>query len=51
MMKKPTPESAPTLAPGLDDEKQLEKEASKEERAKGEVTEVTTLSYDEVDPS
>lgn len=39
----------PTLAPGSDDI--LEKSASKEDKRKGNTTRVTTLSYDEVDPS
>ncbi|MFC7439808.1 hypothetical protein [Laceyella putida] len=51
MEKKRAQASAPTLAPGLDDEKKLEQDASKEEIAKGDYTEVVTLSYDEVNPS
>ncbi len=39
----------PIVAPG--DDKFLEAKASKEEIRKGNYTEVTTLSYDEVDPS
>lgn len=41
----------PTLAPGMDDQEELEQSASKEEIEHGEYTRVTTLSYDEVDPS
>lgn len=41
----------PTLAPGLDDSEELEKSATNEEIQKGEFTSVTTLSFDEVDPS
>ncbi|WP_200894729.1 hypothetical protein [Bacillus alveayuensis] len=41
----------PTIAPGIDDDEELEQNATKEEIARGDYTEVTTLSYDEVDPS
>ncbi len=41
----------PTLAPGMDDQEELEQSASKNEIENGEYTKVTTLSYDEVDPS
>lgn len=41
----------PTLAPGLDDQEELEQRASEKEVERGEFTSVTTLSYDEVDPS
>lgn len=41
----------PTIAPGLDDQEVLEKDATNEEVQKGEYTPVYTLSYDEVDPS
>lgn len=41
----------PTIAPGIDDNEELEQNATKEEIARGDYTEVTTLSYDEVDPS
>ena len=41
----------PTIAPGMDDSEELEQNASNEEIEKGEVTNVTTLSFDEVDPS
>ena len=41
----------PTIAPGMDDSEELEQSASPEEIEKGEVTQVTSLSFDEVDPS
>lgn len=41
----------PTLAPGMNDQEVLDQSASKEEIKNGEYTRVTTLSYDEVDPS
>ncbi len=39
------------VAPGIDDAEELNKNAEKEEVIKGDYTEVTTLSYDEVNPS
>ncbi|MFE8699454.1 hypothetical protein ACFYKX_02325 [Cytobacillus sp. FJAT-54145] len=39
------------IAPGMDDQEELEQSATDEEIEKGEYTSVTTLSYDEVDPS
>jgi hypothetical protein len=39
------------IAPGLNDHEELEKKATKEEIDRGDYTEVTTLSLDEVDPS
>jgi hypothetical protein len=39
----------PTVAAG--DDVFLQKDASKEDKARGDYTRVTTLSYDEVDPS
>lgn len=41
----------PTLAPGMDDREELEQRASEEEIREGDYTEVTTLSWDEVDSS
>ncbi|WP_180960345.1 hypothetical protein [Neobacillus cucumis] len=41
----------PTLAPGMDDQEELNTSASEKEVDHGEYTSVTTLSYDEVDPS
>lgn len=51
MRKKDKNKNEPTLAPGLDDSEELEKNATKEEIQKGEFTNVTTLSFDEVNPS
>lgn len=39
----------PSLAPG--DDVKLDKRASKKDKQKGNFTRVTSLSYDEVDPS
>ncbi|QOR65056.1 hypothetical protein IM538_14550 [Cytobacillus suaedae] len=44
-------QNMPSVAPGIDDDEELERSASKQEREKGEYTHVTKLSYDEVDPS
>lgn len=44
-------EHEPTIAPGIDDDKELNQKANAEEIKQNETTEVTTLSYDEVDPS
>lgn len=44
-------QNMPSVAPGIDDDEELERSASKQEREKGEFTKVTKLSYDEVDPS
>ncbi|MGG3562484.1 hypothetical protein ABES03_12900 [Neobacillus rhizosphaerae] len=41
----------PSIAPGMDDQEELERSASGKEVEAGEYTSVTTLSYDEVDPS
>jgi hypothetical protein len=41
----------PTLAPGMNDQDELEQSATENEVEKGEYTSVTTLSYDEVDES
>jgi hypothetical protein len=41
----------PTIAPGMNDNEELEQDATKQDIQKGEFTQVTTLSYDEVDPS
>jgi hypothetical protein len=43
--------NVPTIAPGMNDQEELEQNASEEEVKKGEYTSVTTLSFDEVDPS
>jgi hypothetical protein len=41
----------PTIAPGMDDEEELNRDATQEEIKNGEYTSVTTFSWDEVDPS
>ncbi|MBL5767664.1 MULTISPECIES: hypothetical protein [Heyndrickxia] len=41
----------PSIAPGMDDAEELDREATPEEIEKGEYTNVTTFSWDEVDPS
>lgn len=51
MKKKPIQKNEPTLAPGLEDEKILEIEATPQEISEGNYTMVTKLSYDEVEPS
>ena len=51
MSKKDKNQNEPTVAPGMDDSEELEKQATKEEVERGEFTSVTTLSFDEVDPS
>lgn len=51
MNRKIKTEAEPTIAPGMDDQEELGRHASKEEIEKGEYTLVTTLSFDEVDPS
>jgi len=51
MSKKEKNKNEPIIAPEIDDSEELEKQASKEEVEKGEVTNVTTLSFDEVEPS
>lgn len=40
-----------SIAPGIDNSEELERDATKDEIEKGEYTSVTTLSFDEVDPS
>jgi hypothetical protein len=41
----------PSLAPGMDDNEDLQQEASEQEIKDENYTSVTTLSLDEVDPS
>jgi hypothetical protein len=41
----------PTIAPGIDDQEELDQKATQQEIERGEYTSVTTLSLDEVDPS
>jgi len=49
MKRKKQKKKEPTFAPG--DKGVLEKNASKKDLQRGDFTRVTTLSYDEVDPS
>ncbi|MBT2638025.1 MULTISPECIES: hypothetical protein [unclassified Bacillus (in: firmicutes)] len=51
MKKKQENMKEPTIAPGMDDQEELDMDASKEEKEKGEFTNVYSLSLDEVDPS
>ncbi|MFD1737158.1 hypothetical protein ACFSCX_11410 [Bacillus salitolerans] len=44
-------QNEPTIAPGMDDSEELREEATEREKNKGDYTKVTTLSFDEVDPS
>ncbi|UZJ80176.1 hypothetical protein [Fictibacillus sp. KU28468] len=44
-------EQKPSVAPGMNDAEELDQEATKEEIESGNYTEVTTMSWDEVDPS
>ncbi|MDN4525604.1 hypothetical protein [Fictibacillus fluitans] len=41
----------PTVASGMNDAEELNQDATQEEVENGEYTEVTTMSWDEVDPS
>ncbi len=41
----------PTIAPGMNDNEELEQKATEEEIKEGEYTSVTRFSWDEVDPS
>lgn len=49
MQKNEKPVQEPSLAPG--DDAKLDLSASKKDKQKGNFTRVTTLSFDEVDPS
>ncbi|WP_169729206.1 hypothetical protein [Fictibacillus gelatini] len=51
MKKRNEEKNEPKYAPGMDDQEELNRDATKEEIKKGDYTEVTTLSYDEVGPS
>ncbi|MBB6282386.1 MULTISPECIES: hypothetical protein [Geobacillus] len=42
---------APTVAPGIDDDEELNEKATKEEIERGDYTRVVTLAWDEVEPS
>lgn len=50
-MKDKNKGNEPSIAPGMDDREELERDATKAEVEKGKFTEVTTLSFDEVEPS
>ncbi|MEH7222340.1 hypothetical protein V7112_00900 [Bacillus sp. JJ1566] len=50
-MKKRQNKQEPTIAVGMDTDGELREDASMDEIEKGEYTQVTTLSYDENDPS
>ncbi len=49
--KNSTQYNGPTVAPGMDDNEELNKKASENEINNGNFTEVTVLSNDEVDQS
>ncbi|MBA4538789.1 hypothetical protein H1Z61_17060 [Bacillus aquiflavi] len=49
--KKQIQENTPTIAPGMNDDEELNEKASKQEIKQNNYTSVTTLSYDEVDES
>ncbi|BDG47066.1 MULTISPECIES: hypothetical protein [Parageobacillus] len=51
MEKKKYDNRFPTIAPGIDDDEELNEKATKEEIAQGDYTKVVTLSFDEVDPA
>lgn len=51
MKRKDLDDKKPTIAPGMDDQEELDQSADQKDVAKGEFTKVTTLSFDEVDPS
>lgn len=44
-------ELKPTIAPGMNDAEELNEEATEQDIETGDYTSVTTLSWDEVDPS
>ncbi|MDH5160947.1 hypothetical protein [Heyndrickxia oleronia] len=44
-------ELKPTVAPGMNDAEELNEEATEQDIETGDYTSVTTLSWDEVDPS
>lgn len=51
MKEKKRNQRNPDVAPGMDDSEELERKATRKEVEHGESTEVTTFSYDEVEPS
>jgi hypothetical protein len=48
-VKKLNQKEEPTIAPGIDNDEELEQKATKAEKEKGEYTEVTTLTLDDFD--
>ncbi len=50
-MEKKRPDEEPTVASGIDDDEELNQEATEEEVEEGEYTEVTRLVWDEYEPS
>ncbi|SET05499.1 hypothetical protein SAMN05421676_102454 [Salinibacillus kushneri] len=51
MRKEKRKKEEPTIAPGMDTEDELKEEATKKEVEEGDYTNVTTVSWDENDPS
>lgn len=51
MTRENNDEPEATVAPGIDEDEQLNKRATTEEKQKNETTKVTTLTSDENDPS
>lgn len=49
MKKKPEAETEATVAPGIDNDEELEQSATDSEVEQGEFTEVTTLTLDDLD--
>lgn len=47
----PKKRNEPTIAPGIDNDEELNAEATESEVEKGDYTEVTRLVWDENDPS
>lgn len=50
-MSKKREEDAPSVAPGIDDDEELNLEATEDEVEEGDFTQVTRLVLDENDPS
>lgn len=48
MVYKRVKDKEPTIANGMDDQEELERNATKKEIERGDYTSVTTLSFDEV---
>lgn len=51
MMAEKKNQDKPTVAPGMDDQEELNQSATEKEIEENDYTSVTTLSNDEVDPS